>query len=173
MRKEQLDVVFIGTSVANPEGVVVDPLLTETMVVALPSGHPLARRATDAETALSLKALADETFILFGRPQGAMTLQSNTVVSEARQAAGFNPRVGMVVPHISSRFSFVAAGLGVAIVAASLQRMNNGLQLIDDEGRIEPHRSARPRTSSWRPFDGCPAISEIGQANCEGFSRAR
>jgi DNA-binding transcriptional LysR family regulator len=123
MRNEQLDVVFIGTSVANPNGVVVDPLLTETMVVALPSGHPLVRRASDANTALSLKALADETFILFGRPQGAMTLQSNMVVS-ACQAAGFNPRVGMVVPHISSRLNFVAAGLGVAIVAASLQRMN-------------------------------------------------
>jgi DNA-binding transcriptional LysR family regulator len=60
--------------VANPDGVIVDPLLTETMVVALPSGHPLARRARDAEMALSLKALADETFILFGRPQGAITL---------------------------------------------------------------------------------------------------
>jgi DNA-binding transcriptional LysR family regulator len=123
MRNDQLDVVFIGTSVANPEGVVVDSLLTEAMVVALPSGHPLARRASGGETALSLKALADETFILFGRSQGAMTLQSNAVVA-ACQAAGFNPRIGLIVPHISSRLNFVAAGLGVAVVAASLRRTN-------------------------------------------------
>jgi DNA-binding transcriptional LysR family regulator len=93
------------------------------MVVALPSGHPLARRGSGGEAGLSLKALADETFILFGRPRGAMTLQSNTVVA-ACQAAGFNPRVGLIVPHISARLNFVAAGLGVAVVAASLQRMN-------------------------------------------------
>ena len=122
MRNDKLDVVFIGTSVANPGGVVVDSLLSEAMIVALPSGHPLARRASGDET-LSLKALADETFILFGRPLGAMTLQSNSVVA-ACQAAGFNPRVGLVAPHISSRLNFVAAGLGVAIVAASLRRMN-------------------------------------------------
>jgi DNA-binding transcriptional LysR family regulator len=123
MRNDKLDVVFIGTSVANPGGVVVDSLLSEAMIVALPSGHPLARRASGDETPLSLKALADETFILFGRPLGAMTLQSNSVVA-ACQAAGFNPRVGLVAPHISSRLNFVAAGLGVAVVAASLQRMN-------------------------------------------------
>jgi DNA-binding transcriptional LysR family regulator len=123
MRNDQLDVVFIGTSVANPEEVVVDSLLTEAMIVALPSRHPLARRASGGDTALSLKALANETFILFGRPQGAVTLQSNAVVA-ACQAVGFSPRVGLIVPHISSRLNFVAAGLGVAVVAASLRRMN-------------------------------------------------
>jgi DNA-binding transcriptional LysR family regulator len=52
-----------------------------------------------------------------------MTLQSNAVLA-ACQAEGFNPRVGLVAPHISSRLNFVAAGLGVAVVAASLRRMN-------------------------------------------------
>ena len=123
MRNDQLDVVFIGTSVANPEEVVVDLLLTEAMVVALPSGHPLARRVSGDEVVLPLRALANETFILFGRSQGAMTLQSNAVVA-ACQAAGFNPRIGLIAPHISSRLNFVAAGLGVAVVADSLRRMN-------------------------------------------------
>jgi DNA-binding transcriptional LysR family regulator len=52
-----------------------------------------------------------------------MTLQSNAVVAACR-AAGFNPRIGLIAPHISSRLNFVAAGLGVAVVAASLRRMN-------------------------------------------------
>ena len=121
MRNDDIDVIFMGTSVANPEGVVIDPLLKEAMVAALPSRHPLARSASAGNT-LSLKALASETFILFGRPHGALTTQSNAVVA-ACQAAGFSPCVGPVVPHISSRLNLVAAGLGIAIVSASVQRM--------------------------------------------------
>lgn len=121
MRSDQLDVVFMGTSVAHPEGLVIDHLLTENMVVALPIGHRLAHGARDAS--IALQALANETFILFGRSQHAMTLQSSAVVT-ACQAAGFTPRVGAVAPHISSRLNFVASGLGIAVVAVSLQRMN-------------------------------------------------
>jgi DNA-binding transcriptional LysR family regulator len=122
MCNDQIDVVFMGTSVGDAEGIVINSLLREDMVIALPSGHALARREIRG-SALSLKALAGETFILFGRPHGALTMQSNAVVA-ACQAAGFSPRVGHVVPHISSRLNLVAAGLGIALVASSLQRMN-------------------------------------------------
>src|SRR5262249_48014405 len=47
----------------------------------------------------------------------------NAVIA-ACQKAGFSPRVGHVVPNNLSRLKFVAAGLGVAIIVASLQRMN-------------------------------------------------
>jgi DNA-binding transcriptional LysR family regulator len=36
MRNDQIDVVFMRTFVANPEGIVIDTLLREAMVVALP-----------------------------------------------------------------------------------------------------------------------------------------
>lgn len=119
LSSDQLDVVFMGTSIATPERVVIDSLLTEATAVALPSDHALAR----LKTPIALEALASETFILFGRSPGAMTLQSNAVVA-ACEAAGFRPRIGPVVPHISSRLNLVASGLGIAIVAQSLQRMN-------------------------------------------------
>jgi DNA-binding transcriptional LysR family regulator len=45
-------------------------------------------------------------------------------VVAACHAAGFSPRVGHVVPNNLSRLNLVAASLGVAIIAASLQRMN-------------------------------------------------
>jgi DNA-binding transcriptional LysR family regulator len=38
-------------------------------------------------------------------------------------AAGFSPRVGHVVSNNLSRLNLVAAGLGIAVVSASLQRM--------------------------------------------------
>ncbi len=121
MQSDQIDAVFMGTAIADPDGVVVDTLLKEGMVVALPSGHALARSG-DGGQPLPLKSLAGETFIMFGRPHGALTIQSGAVVA-ACQAAGFSPRVGEVVPHISSRLNLVAAGLGIAVVAASLQRI--------------------------------------------------
>jgi DNA-binding transcriptional LysR family regulator len=52
-----------------------------------------------------------------------LTTQSNAVVA-ACQDAGFTPHLGPAVPHISSRLNLVAAGLGIAVVASSLQRMN-------------------------------------------------
>ena len=118
MRRDEIDTAFIGTSISDPQGVSVNSLLEEDMIVALPAGHPLSRLKI-----LSLKALAGETFILFGRPHGALTSQSNAVVA-ACQDAGFNPNLGPAASHISSRLNLVAAGLGIAVVAASLRRMN-------------------------------------------------
>ncbi len=123
MQNDKIDIAFIGGPVADQEGVAIDPLLEEPMVVALPSGHPLARSENGGEAALSLKSLAGETFIVFGRPHSPSTMQANAVIT-ACQAAGFSPRVGHVVPNNLSRLNLVAANLGIAIIAASLQRMN-------------------------------------------------
>jgi DNA-binding transcriptional LysR family regulator len=119
LRSDRIDVVFIRTPVANPEGTVVDPLLKEPMVVALPNAHALARSENGGDTGLSLKALAGETFIVYS----AQTLQANLLV-RACQAAGFSPNIGQVVSNISSRLNLVAAGLGITLVSASMKRMN-------------------------------------------------
>lgn len=123
VRNDEIDVAFIRTALANPEGLAIEPLLQEAMVVALPSGHALARRGNGSDTAMSLKALAGETFILYGRAHGALTMHSDALVV-ACQVAGFSPRVGHVVSNNLSRLNFVAAGLGIAVVAASFQRIN-------------------------------------------------
>jgi DNA-binding transcriptional LysR family regulator len=123
MGSDQIDVAFIRTPVANLEGVVINPLLEEGVMAALPSEHPLAQSKNGHDTALPLKALAGETFIVYGRPHGALTMQSNALIA-ACQAAGFNPRVGHVVPNDLSRLNLIAAGLGISVFAASLQRMN-------------------------------------------------
>jgi DNA-binding transcriptional LysR family regulator len=123
MQNGKIDIAFISGPVADHEGVAIGPLLEEPMVVALPSGHPLARRENGRDTALSLKSLAGETFIVFGRPHGPPTMAANALAA-ACQAVGFSPRVGQIVPHNLSRLNLVAANLGIAIIAASLQRMN-------------------------------------------------
>lgn len=41
----------------------------------------------------------------------------------ACQAAGFTPKVGQGVPHITSALGLVAAGLGVALIPDSLRQL--------------------------------------------------
>jgi DNA-binding transcriptional LysR family regulator len=122
IRNDQTDVAFIRTPVAKPEGVAIDLLLEEAIVVALPRGHVLARSESGG-TALALKALAGETFITFGTADGALTMQSNALIA-ACQAAGFNPRVGHVVTNNLARLHLVAAGLGICVVSTSALGMN-------------------------------------------------
>ena len=118
MQHDQLDVCFIRRLENHTQGVDASLLDEEPMVVALPSAHRLAQSNPDAD--LALRALAGETFILFGDPHGD-ALQRNSAFVAACHAAGFSPRVGHVVPFISSRLNLIAAGLGIAVVAASLE----------------------------------------------------
>jgi len=116
MESDRLDAVFIWSSVAKLEGLVLHPLLEEPLVVALPKGHALARG--QARAGLPLKGLADETFVV-NRNRGPMP----DAVFAACHAAGFSPRVGQEAPHVMSTLPLVAAGIGISIVPASLEHM--------------------------------------------------
>lgn len=118
LREDRVDVAFIRTPVADPAGLVVDPLLEEQMVVALPEQHVLA--VTD-EAGLDLKRLAGETFIVYRRHSGPGLYDA---IFAACHAAGFSPLVGQEAPRIVSTLNLVAAGLGLSLVPASLQRMH-------------------------------------------------
>jgi DNA-binding transcriptional LysR family regulator len=115
LRDERLDVAFIRSGLVDPAGITVHPLLQEDMVAAFPAGHRLARRPR-----LSLKDLADETFILYRRPDGRGLYD---VIIAACSEAGFSPHVGQEAPRIVSTLNLVAAGLGITIVPASLSRL--------------------------------------------------
>jgi len=115
LRDERLDVAFIRSGLVDPEGVTVHPLLQEDMVAAFPGRHPLIRKPR-----LSLKDLAEETFILYRRPDGRGLYD---VIIAACAEAGFSPHVGQEAPRIVSTLNLVAAGLGITIVPASLSRL--------------------------------------------------
>src|SRR5438132_808802 len=122
MQNDQIDASFVRRLAPAPERIDFSLLLEEPMVVALPSAHKLAQDDRGKGAALSLKVLAGETFILFGDPFGDGLLRNSEFVAACR-AAGFSPRIGQVVPYISSRLNLIAAGLGIAVVAASLQHV--------------------------------------------------
>lgn len=123
---EQIDAAFIRSPVADVVGLTVRPLLEENMLVALPTGHALAKAARQNRdagpraAALKLSALANETFILYKRPGGPGLY--DTIIAACR-GAGFSPHVGQEAPRILSTLNLVAAGLGVSIVPESLRRL--------------------------------------------------
>ena len=136
LREDRVDVVFIRTPVADPAGLVVEPLLEEKMVVALPDQHGLARRENGDETGLDLKQLAGETFIVYRRHSGPGLYDA---IFAACHAAGFSPLVGQEAPRIVSTLNLVAAGLGLSLVPASLRRMHmDGVTYRAIVGREQP-----------------------------------
>lgn len=134
LRNEHIDVAFIRTPVADPEGLVVHSLIEEPILVALPSGHALARSGSGA-SAVSLQRLARETFILYGPPGTAFY----DLTMAACRAAGFNPRVGQETPRMTSSLNLVAVGLGICLVPASLQHMHmDGVTYCRLKGPVQP-----------------------------------
>jgi len=133
LRDERIDVAFVRTAIADQEGLVVSPLLKEAMVLALPHAHRLARRTSKS---VSLKALADETFIIYRRHNGPGL---HDAILSACNAAGFSPRVGQEAPRIVSTLNLVAAGLGISLVPESLRRMRmDGVMFRPIGGAAQP-----------------------------------
>src|SRR5262245_37608918 len=60
LQSEKIDTAFLRSLIDDREGLVVDHLLEEATVVALPSAHALAESRDGQNTALSLKALRRE-----------------------------------------------------------------------------------------------------------------
>jgi DNA-binding transcriptional LysR family regulator len=116
-----MDAAFLRTQMPKIEGLIVHPLHIEPMVVAVPTGHRLARKA--AREPVPIKDLAGDVFVVYAREQSP-GLYSTTVA--ACLEAGFTPQLGQEASRVTSALSLVAAGLGVSIVPASMQHMGMG-----------------------------------------------
>ena len=157
LRIGRIDAAFIRSPIASAPELIVRPLLTEEMVVALPVHHRLAsRNGGRAERALPLRTLAAETFILYRRPSGPGLYDA--IISACRRA-GFSPSIGQEAPLIVSTLNLVAAGLGVSIVPASLrrQRMDGVVYR-----RIRGHPQLRaPLNLAYRREGNSPALRQF------------
>ena len=85
----------------------------DRMAVMLPETHPLSRRRR-----VPLRALAHEPLVLF--PAAPRPSWADTVVAACR-AAGFEPVIAQEAMESATVVSFVAAGVGVAIVPEGLK----------------------------------------------------
>jgi DNA-binding transcriptional LysR family regulator len=114
MLTERADVAVLRKPIDMPEALRFELLAQEPMLVVLPVGHPLI-----GTRPIALKRLADQPFIFVRRP-GAPGMYADFV--RACQAKGFEPRVVEEVPRMVTAINLVAAGGGVSLVPASMQR---------------------------------------------------
>jgi DNA-binding transcriptional LysR family regulator len=127
LRSGEIDVAFVRPPLSDGEGLAVEALVEEPMVIALPESHPRA-----GERYTPLAALAEETLILFPRPIGPGL---HDAIIASCQRAGFSPKLGQEAPQISTTVHMVAAGFGVSIVPHSIAQIHlAGVAYIGIEG---------------------------------------
>ena len=114
LQKHQIEIGFCHPPLKD-ESLELEPILQESLVVALPEVHPLA-----CETTIPICSLANESFILFPRHLGSGFYDQ--IVSFCQQA-NFSPRVVQEAVQMQTIIGLVSANMGVALVPASLQNL--------------------------------------------------
>jgi DNA-binding transcriptional LysR family regulator len=104
--ERRLDIGVVRAA-APVEPLVIEQLLAEPLVVALPAGHRLA-----VAERVDLAELADEAFVSWPRRLGADFFD---IVIAFCRAHGFSPRITAVGDDIDTQLALVAAGVGVSL----------------------------------------------------------
>lgn len=149
LSEARLDAAFVRAELPESAGMTVHRLLDEPMMVAVPVAHPLAAAATPR----SLRDFAADSFIAFARVEGPGMFDATVA---ACLKAGFTPRLGQEAPRITSTLGLVAAGLGIALVPASMRRVH-----MDGVAYCELAPPDRPTVPLWlatRREAGSPAL---------------
>jgi DNA-binding transcriptional LysR family regulator len=92
---------------AEVDGIARHHLLTDPMFLAMPVDHPLARKRK-----LRLADLADDAWIA-----GTTDCECNRLINRACAVAGFEPRIAFQTDDYTAMQGFVAAGVGVSMIA--------------------------------------------------------
>ena len=127
LQSGEIDVAFVRPPIIGGEGITLDLLIDEPMMIVLPAWHPHA-----GDRSMPLAALAPDTFILFPRTIGPGL---HDAIIASCQRAGFSPKLGQEAPQISTTVHMVAAGFGVSIVPHSIAQIHlAGVAYIGIEG---------------------------------------
>jgi DNA-binding transcriptional LysR family regulator len=116
--KGTLQAAIFRAPVSRPTDVAFYSLLQEPMLVVLPIRHALATTRKSVTTAVSLRALRDEGFILVRRP-GAPGMYADFI--SACREQGFAPRIVAEVDRMLTNICLVAAGFGISVVPTSMR----------------------------------------------------
>lgn len=114
VRADELDLAVLRPGPVTPEDLVVEELRREPLVAVLPEAHRLAHRRR-----VRLGDLAGDTLV--AHPSGQRSTMQPLVLAACRKA-GFEPSV-VEVGETSTLVTFVAAGLGVGLVPASVRAL--------------------------------------------------
>lgn len=116
MEAGTIDVAFLRPALGETDGLSVQRLPDEDLWIALPPWHKLAQAKR-----LRLADLAGDPFVLHPRSNGRQLYDS--IITACRDA-GFSPHIVQEAPQMTSTVSLVAAGVGVALVTASMRQLH-------------------------------------------------
>jgi DNA-binding transcriptional LysR family regulator len=137
-----------------------ETVLAEPLVVALPRGHRLARLRR-----IPMRRLAQEPFVMFQRQPG---LVMHHLVLRFCLQHGFSPRVAQEVAQSHAVVGLVSAGIGIALVPASIA----GTRMRGVEYRPLLDKSPPVLTAlTWRRDDASPVLDAFRKAAREFAQR--
>ena len=94
--------------VPTPDSIELIPIHKDPLLVALPAGHPLARRPE-----IDLRELRDEEWLL---PEDGGTCPDSSVILRACDRAGFAPNIHFQSEDYQALQGLTASGMGVALI---------------------------------------------------------
>ena len=147
LRRGDVDVGLLRPPVADAD-LASETILSEPFVLALPARHPLT-----ALRLVPVKRLATEPFVMFPRQPG---LVFHDLVMGFCLRSGFTPQVAQEANQTHTVVGLVSAGIGVALVPASTQKI--GLAGV----AYRPLRETTPQSRTavaWRQSDSSPVVA--------------
>ena len=165
LKSGELDlVVGFGARLANDDdGIERHFLLDDPMFLVLPSDHPLANKRN-----LRLADLADEAWI-----GGAPDCECNRLIYSACARAGYAPRMAFETDDYAAMQGFVAAGVGVSLIAElGLTTIRDDI-LVRDLGRDTPMRKIYAAATGGYRTPATTAMLEVLADVAAGYESRR
>jgi DNA-binding transcriptional LysR family regulator len=151
LRRRDIQVGFVRPPVMDAE-LTSEALFEEPLVVALPSGHPLASLKR-----IRARRLEGERFVMFQRAPG---LVLHDLVLGFCLHHGFTPNVTQEASQSHAVVGLVSAGIGVALVPASAQEIRlRGVEF----RRLAEASPAVGTALAWRRDDTSPVLEAFVQ----------
>ncbi len=145
----QIDVGLLRPPIQEP-AVSTRVISQDPMVVALPAGHRLTKRAR-----VPLEALADEPFVIYTRSYGPSV--QDAIIGHCL-AAGFTPQVAQEAADVQTIVSLVAAGIGVSVLISPTP------PIAEDRVVYRPLADKLPTwplAVAWSPANPAPALANF------------
>lgn len=144
----ELDIGILRIPVPASTQLKMMTLQTEHLLLAIPTGHPLA--ATDV---IRMADLADQDFIFYTEDAPGLRMAA----LHACEAHGFTPRITQEAVQVATLMSLVEAGLGIALLPSVSQLTPSNLltwkSVIDF-----PDSASIGISVAWRPENETAAI---------------
>jgi DNA-binding transcriptional LysR family regulator len=141
VRAGELDLavtIVAPRDIASGDGLHHEHLIDDPMYLVLPRDHPLA-----AKRHLRLADLAGEAWI-----GGSSDTECNLLIHRACAAAGYDPRIAFETDDYQAMQGFIAAGVGVSLIAELGLRSVRDDVVVRDLGRDTPKRRIYATTLS-------------------------